>query len=83
MKMSSNRVGCGQRRVKVTPEVLEAWLVTGGRVQTDLPEDARLASLWHSDMGDCYYLLFESEAWDELAEGQEVPLITPTVDYDE
>jgi len=72
--------GYGQRRIKVTPEVIEAWLVYGNAVKTDLPEDARFIRLWPKDTGDCYILVFESSEWDELAEGEEIPLITLTVE---
>jgi hypothetical protein len=81
--MSSKRVDYGQRRVKISPEAIEAWLVYGNAVRTDLPEDARLCSLWHSDLGECYYLLFESQAWDEQVEAEEIPLITPDVERKE
>lgn len=79
----SSRVGYGQRRMKVTPELIEAWLVNGNAVKTDLPEDARFVRMWPKDTGDCYVLVFESVEWDELAEGQEIPLITPEVVRDE
>ena len=75
----SARVGYGQRRIKVTPEVIEAWLVNGGRVRTDLPDDARFVRMWPSDRGDCYILVFESSEWDELEEGEEIPEILPKV----
>lgn len=77
--MSTNRVGYGQRRVRITPELIELLLVRGKALEMDLPEDARLTSLYHADGGDTYYLIFESEAWDELAEGEELPVITPEV----
>jgi hypothetical protein len=76
----SVKAGYGQRRIKVTPEVIEAWLVYGNAVKTDLPEDARFIRLWPKDAGDCYILVFESSEWDELAEGEEIPLITLTVE---
>jgi hypothetical protein len=76
----SVRVGYGQRRIKVTPEVIEAWLVYGNAVKTDLPDDARFVRLWQSDTQNAYLMVFESKEWDELAEGEEIPLITPTVE---
>lgn len=76
----SARVGYGQRRVHITPEVIEAWLVNGHAVTTDLPEDARFVRLWPTDVGHGYMVVFESNEWDELKEGQEIPLITPDVE---
>ena len=69
----SIRVGYGQRRVIVTPEVLEAWLVWGCAIRTNLPDDARFVRLWPRDTGGAYILVFESEHWDELEEGEEIP----------
>lgn len=69
----SARVGYGQRRIRVTPEVFEEWLVRESVVRTNLPNDARFVRLWPNDLGDAYTLVFESEEWDELAEGEEIP----------
>jgi len=69
----SHAPGKGQRRVKVSAEAIEAWLVHGNAVVTDLPNDARFMSLWRTDAGDCYNLLFESAEWDELYEGEVIP----------
>lgn len=80
--MPSSRVGYGQRRVRVTPELIEAWLVGGKSVVTDLPEDARLCAIWppqDTDTRDTVTLVFESEEWDELAEAGRIPLLTPEV----
>lgn len=63
----------GQRRVHVTPEVIEAWLVNGNRVGTDLPDDARLVSLWVAEEHWHYTLLFESAEWEALGEGELIP----------
>lgn len=77
----STRVDYGQRRVKVTPEAIEALLVNESVVRTGLPDDARFVRLWQSDHGECYYLVFESLEWDELAEGEEIPLLVPEVEW--
>lgn len=79
----SARVQHGQRRVVVTPEVFEAWLVNENRVTTNLPEDARFVDLWPPDSASrngTYTLLFESKEWDELAEGEDIPKLTPEVE---
>jgi hypothetical protein len=76
----STRVGYGQKRILVTPEVIEAWLVHGNAIKTDLPDDARFLRLWQKDTGDGYMLVFESTEWEELAEGMEIPLITPEIE---
>ena len=78
--MSTNRVGYGQRRVRITPELIELLLVRGEGVKTDLPNDARLTSMYHADGGDSFYFIFESQEWDELEEGEQLPLITPEAD---
>lgn len=72
----STAVGLGQRRVLVSPEAIEAWLVKGKPIKTNLPNDARLLRLFPEETGDCYVLVFESEEWDELAEGEEIPKMT-------
>lgn len=69
----SARVDYGQRRVLVTPEAIEAWLVNDNRVKTNLPEDARFVRLWQRDTGEGYVFVFESLEWDELHEGEEIP----------
>lgn len=69
----STRVGYGQRRVRVSPEAIEAWLVNGDVVTTDLPDDARFIRMYPEDKGRWYFLVFESEEWDELAESEEIP----------
>lgn len=69
----------GQRRVYVTPEVFEAWLINENRVTTDLPDDARFVRLYARDKGG-YFLVFESEEWDELEEGENIPKASVTVE---
>ena len=69
----STRVGYGQRRVFVSPEAFEMWLVNEGRVRTNLPDDARFVRLWEKDDGSCYIMVFESSEWDELEEGEQIP----------
>lgn len=69
----SSRVGFGQRRVRVTAEALEAWLVNGGMVKTDLPDDAHFLRMYPEQKGRWYFLVFESEEWDEIPEGAEIP----------
>ena len=80
--MSTNRVGYGQRRVRITPELIQLLLVRGKALDMDLPSDARLTSLYHADAGDTYYLIFESSEWDELDEGEQLPVITPEGKHD-
>lgn len=75
--MSTNRSGYGQRRMRVTPELIELLLVRGKAHKVDLPEDARLTSMYHAETGESYYLVFESKAWDELKEGEQLPVISP------
>lgn len=69
----SIRDGWGQRRIKISPEAIEAWMVGGKAIVTNLPDDARFVRMFPSETGDCYYLVFESAAWDELAEGEKIP----------
>ena len=69
----SSRVGYGQRRVCVTPEAIEAWLVNGGMVKTNLPDDARFLRMYPEKKGRWYYVVLESEEWDEIEEGMEIP----------
>ena len=69
----SSRVGYGQRRVRVTAEVIEAWLVNESKVRAGLPEDARFLRMYPEERGRWYYLVFESGEWDELVEGEEIP----------
>jgi len=70
----SARDGYGQRRIRVTAELFEAWLVNENRVTTDLPDDARFVRLYARDKGG-YFLVFESREWDELREGEAIPRI--------
>ena len=65
----------GQRIVELTPELLEDFLVRGGRIKTDLPEDARLTSLWVDDVAWNYMLKFESSEWETMNEGERIPTI--------
>lgn len=69
----STRVQYGQRRIIVTPEVIEAWFVNENPIRTNLPDDARFVRLWPMDTGHAYTLVFESNEWDELEEGEEIP----------
>jgi hypothetical protein len=64
----------GQRRVHVTPEVIEAWLVNEKAVVTDLPEDARFVRMYPTDEGRGYCMVFESYEWPERTEGEQIPL---------
>ena len=75
----SARPNYGQRRIHVTPEVIEAWLVNENRVTADLPDDARFVRMYARDRGG-YYLVFESTEWDELAEGENIPKGSVTVE---
>lgn len=76
----SKRVGYGQRRIKITPELIEAMLVNPAeQVSVDLPSDARFVRMWPADVGWHYVMVFESSEWEELDEGEEIPLITPGV----
>lgn len=75
----SIREGYGQRRIHVTGEVFEAWLVNEQRVTTDLPDDARFVRLYPREKGD-YFLVFESREWDELEEGEAIPRIEASVE---
>jgi hypothetical protein len=75
----SVREDYGQRRVHVTAEVFEAWLVNENRVTTDLPDDARFVRLYPREKGD-YFLVFESREWDELKEGESIPQIEVTAE---
>lgn len=69
----STRVGFGQRRIRVTPEAIEGWLTSGGKVETDLPDDARFVRMYPDEKGRWYYIVLESETWDELPEAAEIP----------
>lgn len=75
----SHAPGKGQRMIRATPELFEAWLVNGNAVKTDLPENARFVRLWPDEFGRGYYMVFESSEWDELAEGEKIPVITPEI----
>lgn len=76
----SSRVKYGQRRVIVTPEALEAWLVNSNIVRTGLPADARFVRLYPRDDGRGYTLVFESIQWDELEEGEEIPKLAVEIE---
>lgn len=69
----SSRPGFGQRRFRITPEVVESWMVNSGMVKTNLPEDARFLRMYPEKEGGCYYVIFESKEWDEIEEGAEIP----------
>lgn len=75
----SAREGYGQRRIRVTAELFEAWLVNQNRVTTDLPDDARFVRLYARKHGG-YFLVFESSEWDELKEGEPIPRIEASVE---
>jgi hypothetical protein len=78
----SSRVQVGQRRVHVTPEVIEALLVNDRqRIVTGLPDDARFVRQYPIDDGRGYMFVFESTAWDELTEGEEIPQIMVEVEH--
>lgn len=75
----SARRGYGQRLIRVSPKLLEEILIRSKKrdVGFDLPDDARMLSMWRSDAGSEYLITFESKEWDELMEGQEIPLLEP------
>ena len=78
----SSRVSVGQRRVHVTAEVIEALLVNDRqRIVTGLPEDARFVRQYPVEEGNGYMYVFESESWDELAEGEEIPQLMVEVKH--
>lgn len=76
----SARTGYGQRRVYVTPEAIEGWLVNEEFVRTNLPDDARFVRMYPEEEGRAYVMVFESEEWEELAEGEEIPKMDVTVE---
>lgn len=78
----SSRVGIGQRRVHVTPEAVEALFVRDDqRIRTGLPDDARFVRQYPIDDGNGYMFVFESEQWDGLREGEEIPQLMTEVEF--
>lgn len=68
----SAREGWGQRRVLITPEAIESYMVNEMRIKSNLPEDARFLRMYPRPKGD-YIMIFESSEWDELKEGEDIP----------
>lgn len=62
-----------QRRVYVTWEMLEAFLVAGRPAETNLPDDARLERIYPNETGGCYVFVFSSSEFDALQEGEWIP----------
>ena len=63
----------GKRRVEITPELL-GDIVAGGRVtNTDLPDDAECIRVYPAERGNTYFLVYESDEWDPLMEGETIP----------
>jgi len=75
----SVREGYGQRRVAVSAEAIEGWLVNGRAVNTNLPDDARFLRMIPRDK-EGYFLVFESAEWEELNEGEPIPRFTVSLD---
>lgn len=74
----------GKRRVHVTPEALGGVLVSGGLVETDLPDDARLVDIWRPRTGDehnTFTFIFESSEWEAPSEGERIPLHEVKVEW--
>lgn len=72
--MSSKDPERGQRRVRVSPELIEHFML-----ETSLPDDARLLEICRSNKAietGTYTFVFESKEWDEMEEGEHIPLIT-------
>lgn len=66
----------GKRRVHVSREWMENMLKGGLSLSTDLPDDARLVDSWRSDVTGAYVFVFESDWWESVEEGQEIPKIS-------
>jgi len=79
--MTTKRNSKGQRIVRMTPELMEDLLVHNDiLVKTDLPHNARLVSLWVDEENWDYKLKFESSEWEEMVEGEFIPIIEPEVE---
>jgi hypothetical protein len=63
----------GQRLIYTSRELVGELFKSRPAVETDLPEDAKLLELWHHDGGWGYVLRYESESWEPLDEGEEIP----------
>jgi hypothetical protein len=72
----------GLRRLKIAGPVLVRWLGDGEHpaylVTEGLPDDARLLNC-RLGWPDGAELLFGSEQWSDVPEGQEIPTITPLI----
>lgn len=74
--MTTKSSGKGQRIVRVTPEFFQDIFTYGARFETNLPEDARLLN-FHIAQNSRWniWIKFESEEWEELSEGEEIPFL--------
>lgn len=70
--MTSKHETKGQRRLVITPELLEEFFIHGVALRSSIPDDARLVGHWRNEMGN-HEFLFESSEWDALQEGERIP----------
>lgn len=63
----------GRRRVHITPEYIEYWLVHQSQIVTNLPSDAKLVNSWRETATGNYVFCFASSEWEPLDEGEEIP----------
>lgn len=69
--------GWGQRRLRVSAELLEKCLLNGATLSADLPNDVQFARVWPNDDERTYVVVLESQEWHELEEGEKIPLHKP------
>lgn len=67
------------KRIKVTGCAIPGLFIKG-RVHEcieGLPEDAKFLRAWFEPSNDCFSLIFESESFEEVEEGNEIPIFMP------
>ena len=65
------------RKIKVSPELVSMCLKSVPAYHSDLPVDVQVRDIYWEPRENCYFLLVESAEFSELAEGEQIPEITP------
>lgn len=70
------------KRVHVTPEAIESWLVDGPSApcETNLPDDSEIVDHYRSTERAEWVFVFESEEWEMLQENERIPKFDFRVD---
>lgn len=67
--------GYGQKGFRITPELLEVFMLTDASIG-GLPDDAQYLRMWTEDGKQTLIVVFVSQEWRRTEEGEAIPIET-------